>query len=416
MLSEHQEGNVENRIFRRTKMIDLAEERIRQDAKIKVVGIGGGGGNAVNAMINAGFENVEFYVANTDMQALGCSPAVNKIQLGNKLTKGLGAGADPEIGRKAAIEDTDKIMESLSDADMVFITAGLGGGTGTGGAPVIANIAKEINALTVGVVTKPFAFEGRKRMRQAEEGLLVLKEHVDTLITIPNQRLINIVEESTSFQDAFGRVDEVLLQAVRGISDLMTIHGFINLDFADVRSIMQERGMAIMGIGRAKGENRIKEATEQAISSPLLEDTSIDGARGVLLNITGGPDLTLFHVNEISTMIENMVDEDANIIFGAVRDDNMTDEICVTVIATGFGVSEKREHENTYAKEEPKPSTESTFDTYNAHAETLKQNVAAEAKKKPASFVHVARDVGHREFIDSQDFDIPTFMRKNYTN
>lgn len=306
-------------------------------ARIKVIGVGGGGSNAVNRMIEAGIEGIEFLVANTDLQALKRSKAPIKIQLGSKLTKGLGAGANPNVGKEAALEDTEKIIEVLEGADMVFVTTGLGGGTGTGAAPIIASLATELGALTVAVVTKPFQFEGRRRMNQAEQGLRELRECVDTVITIPNERLLHTVEKTSSLADSFGVADDVLRQAVQGISDLITVPGLINLDFADVKSIMEGMGMALMGAGRARGENRAAEATQQAISSPLLEEATIQGAKGVLINITGGPDLTLYEVNEASTIIREAADDDANIIFGAVIDENLKDEMKITVIATGFG-------------------------------------------------------------------------------
>jgi cell division protein FtsZ len=305
-------------------------------ARIKVIGIGGGGSNAVNRMIEAGIEGIEFLVANTDLQALKRSRAPIKIQLGSRLTKGLGAGADPNVGREAALEDTDKIIEVLEGADMVFVTTGLGGGTGTGSAPIIASLATELDALTVAVVTKPFHFEGRRRMQQADNGLRELRECVDTVITIPNERLLHTVDRGVSLADSFKVADDVLRQAVQGISDLITVPGLINLDFADVKSIMQGMGMALMGAGRATGENRAIEATQQAISSPLLEEATIQGAKGVLINITGGPDLTLFEVNAASSIIRESADDDANIIFGAVIDETLTDEMKITVIATGF--------------------------------------------------------------------------------
>jgi cell division protein FtsZ len=305
-------------------------------ARIKVIGIGGGGSNAVNRMIESGIEGIEFLVANTDLQALKRSRAPIKIQLGSRLTKGLGAGADPGVGREAALEDTDKIIEVLEGADMVFVTTGLGGGTGTGAAPIVASLATELDALTVAVVTKPFQFEGRRRMQQAEQGLRELRECVDTVITIPNERLLHTVDRGVSLADSFKVADDVLRQAVQGISDLITVPGLINLDFADVKSIMQGMGMALMGAGRATGENRAIEATQQAISSPLLEEATIQGAKGVLINITGGPDLTLFEVNAASSIIRESADDDANIIFGAVIDETLTDELKITVIATGF--------------------------------------------------------------------------------
>ncbi len=306
-------------------------------ARIKVIGAGGCGGNAVNHMISVGLRNVDFIALNTDIQALQNNHAPMRIQIGDKITGGRGTGGNPEIGRKAALEDEDRIREILTEAEMVFVTAGMGGGTGTGAAPVIARIARELGALTVGVVTKPFQFEGRRRMNQAEEGLRELKNAVDTLITIPNQRLLSVASRNTSLRESFQKADDVLLQAVRGISELVTVHGLINLDFADVRSIMAEMGMAMMGAATASGENRAVEAAQRAISSPLLEDVSIKGARGLLINVTGGPDMALYEVNEAASLIQEEAHEDANIIFGAVIDEKMSDEIRVTVIATGFG-------------------------------------------------------------------------------
>jgi cell division protein FtsZ len=321
-------------------MIEFVERNGGTGAQIRIVGIGGAGGNAVNTMIAAGLAGVDFIVANTDAQALRVNLAPAKVQLGGDLTKGLGAGANPEIGRRATVESEEEIREYLTGADMVFITAGMGGGTGTGGAPVIARIGKEVGALTVGVVTKPFLFEGKKRARYAEEGLRELKTNVDTLISIPNQRLLAVASRSQPLLEAFKKADEVLLQAVRGISDLITVHGLINLDFADVRTIMSEMGMAIMGAASASGESRAEEAARRAIASPLLEDISIRGAKGVLINVTGGSDLTLHEVNEAATLIQEEADEEANIIFGAVIDENLGDELRITVIATGFGEAE----------------------------------------------------------------------------
>ncbi len=315
-------------------MLDF-EFDLDQYANIKVIGVGGGGNNAVNRMINAGLKGVEFIAINTDVQALQMALANNKIQIGAKLTKGLGAGANPDIGQKAAEESRDDIEQAFRGADMVFVTAGMGGGTGTGAAPVVAEVAKEIGALTVGVVTKPFTFEGKKRMHQAEVGIENLKGKVDTLITIPNDRLLQVVEKNTSIIEAFRIADDVLRQGVQGISDLIAVPGLINLDFADVKTIMKDAGSALMGIGIASGENRAVEAAQAAISSPLLE-TSIEGARGVLLNITGGNSLGLFEVNEAAEIIAQAADPEANIIFGAVIDERMEDEVRVTVIATGF--------------------------------------------------------------------------------
>jgi cell division protein FtsZ len=318
-------------------MIELVGKSEALGAKIKVIGVGGGGGNAINTMIASGLPGVEFIAANTDMQALGASLAPAKIQLGAQLTKGLGAGANPEIGRQAALEDAETIREQLCGADMVFVTAGMGGGTGTGGAPVVARVAKELGALTVAVVTKPFSFEGKKRMRQAEDGLREVKDAVDTLIAIPNQRLLSIAGRNTSLLETFKKADDILSHAVRGISDLITVHGLINLDFADVRTIMAEMGLAMMGAGSAIGDNRAIEAAQKAISSPLLEDVSIHGAKGVLINITGPLDLSMHEVNEAATLIQEEAHDDANIIFGAVIDERLGDEIRITVIATGFG-------------------------------------------------------------------------------
>ncbi len=313
------------------------EENTSLGASIKVVGVGGGGNNAVSTMIDGGLTGVEFVVANTDRQALSAHKATGKIQLGMELTKGLGAGANPEIGRRAAIESYNDIVQVLEGADMVFVTAGMGGGTGTGGAPIVAKIAREMGALTIGVVTKPFMFEGKKRQRHADLGIQELKESVDTLIVIPNQKLLSIANDKTPLLETFKKADEVLLQAVKGISDLINIRGLINLDFADIRTVMSSKGMAIMGQGVAHGENRAVEAATAAISSPLLENISIDGATGIIINVTGGPNLSLYEVNEASTLITEAAHEDAEIIFGAVIDDSMTDEIRVTVIATGFG-------------------------------------------------------------------------------
>lgn len=313
-----------------------------QSAQIKVIGVGGGGSNAVNRMIDSGLKGVDFIAVNTDSQALHHSKADHKIQIGAKLTRGLGAGANPEIGLKAAEESHDELMAALKGADMVFVTAGMGGGTGTGAAPVVAQIAKEVGALTVGVVTRPFPFEGRKRSLQAEGGVNNLKAKVDTLILIPNEKLLQVVDKHTSINDAFRIADDVLRQGVQGISDLIAVPGLINLDFADVKTIMQETGTALMGIGASSGENRATVAARAAISSPLLE-TSIEGARGVLLNITGGTDLGLFEVNEAAEIIAQAADPEANIIFGAVIDESMTEEVRVTVIATGFEKSGRRD-------------------------------------------------------------------------
>jgi cell division protein FtsZ len=319
-----------------TLRLKLDLEEARTGARIKVVGVGGGGSNAVNRMVAAGFDGVEFIVANTDLQALRQNPAPNKLQIGSKLTKGLGAGADPNVGRQAALEDTEKLIEALDGADMVFVTTGLGGGTGTGAAPVIASLASELGALTIAVVTKPFKFEGKKRQLQAERGLEELRECVDTVITIPNERLLATIGRTTSLNEAFTSADDVLRQAIQGISDLILVPGLINLDFADVKTIMAGMGLAIMGTGMSEGDDRAIKAANAAISSPLLEDASVKGARGVIINVTGGPDLSLIEVSEASAIIQEAAHEEANIIFGAVVDPGMEGKVKITVIATGF--------------------------------------------------------------------------------
>jgi cell division protein FtsZ len=381
-------------------MFEFVEE-FNLNARIKVIGIGGGGGNAVNTMIGGKLNGVEFLVANTDAQSLDASRAPVRIQLGGAVTKGLGAGANPEIGRRAALEDQETIKEYLAGSDMIFITAGMGGGTGTGGAPVIARVAREVGALTVGVVTKPFIFEGKKRMRQAEEGIAELKSSVDTLIVIPNQRLLSIAAKTTTMLEAFHKADEVLLQAVRGISDLIITPGLINLDFADVRTVMAEMGLALMGASTATGENRAIEAAQRAISSPLLEDISIQGARGVLINITGGPDLCLHEVNEAASMIQEEAHDEANIIFGAVIDDTMTDEIRITVIATGFG--ESKEDRKPVITSAGHVSSMNNLNTMHhmAHSAPPAANVSPVKNKK---VVHLGTIV--------DDLDAPTWQRK----
>src|SRR3954462_3782866 len=311
-------------------------DQSKQAAKIRVVGVGGGGSNAVNTMIAANLDRVDFIAANTDIQALVNNKAPVRIQIGQTLTKGLGAGANPEIGREAALESREQIAAALAGADMVFVPAGMGGGPGTGAAPIIADIAKSQGALTVAVVTKPFLFEGNKRRKQAEQGLVELKAAVDTVITIPNQRLLTLSEKSIPLLETFKKADEVLLNAVQGISDLIQYHGYINVDFADVKTIMSDRGLALMGTGRASGDKRALNAMQQAISSPLLEDVTIDGATGLLINITGGKDMTLQEVNEALTLVHDAADPEAEIIFGSLIDENQRDEVKITIIATGF--------------------------------------------------------------------------------
>ncbi|MGH7434463.1 MAG: cell division protein FtsZ [Polyangiaceae bacterium] len=321
--------------------IEFADETQQYEARIKVVGVGGSGGNAVNTMINFGLEGVEFIVVNTDAQALNASAAPTKLPIGSTVTRGLGAGADPERGRKAALEDVQRIKELISGADMVFVTAGMGGGTGTGAAPIIAQIAHEEGALTVGVVTKPFIFEGRQRARRAELGLAMLSEHVDTLITIPNQKLLLLGDDDLTFIDACRKADEVLFQAVKGISDLITQNGIVNVDFADVKTVMSNMGRALMGTGVAKGQNRARLAAEMAVASPLLDDISVEGATGVLINIVGGPDLKMREIQEAASLVQEQAHEDANIIFGASIDDTLGENVKVTVIATGFDAQER---------------------------------------------------------------------------
>jgi len=378
-------------------------------AKIKVVGIGGGGGNAVNRMIQAGIKGVEFIVANTDVQAMRASAAPVKLQIGGKLTKGLGAGANPEIGKQAALEDTDRILEALSGADMIFITTGMGGGTGTGAAPIIASLAAELGALTVAVVTKPFNFEGKRRRVQAEQGIRALRDTVDTLITIPNERLLNFVERATSLSEAFKIADDILRQAVQGISDLITVPGEINLDFADVRTIMHGMGMALMGTGVSSGEHRAVEAAQRAISSPLLEEASIEGAKGVLINITGGPDMTLFEVHEAASIIQEAADEEANIIFGTVIDPRMKDEVKVTVIATGFDNATKGLL-NTRG-EQLSTSARSSGPTTAVHRPFAPKEIAAQHHEPAPAPAAPEKQVG----AEGEIFDPPFFRKGGFT-
>ena len=362
------------------------------------VGVGGGGSNAVKRMATSSMTGVEFIVVNTDAQALQSCPVETKLQIGEKLTKGLGAGSNPEIGRKAAIEDTDKILNLLEGADMVFVTSGLGGGTGTGATPVIANLAKEVGVLAVGVVTKPFQFEGRVRMAQADRGLQELRERVDTLITIPNQQLLAVADRTTTFLEAFKLADDVLRQAVQGISDLILIPGLINVDFADVRTIMAERGLAMMGTGYAVGEDCAAEATQQAINSPLLENVSIEGARGVLLNITGGPDLGLHEVEQVGQTIYEAADPNAHIIFGAVVDERMNREVRVTVIATGF------EQQQPRVAEEAKIADIKAYATKVVERPSYLRRRAGKAEVRSAQLM--------LQEVEEDELDIPTFLRR----
>ncbi len=398
-------------------MIEFDENK-NLAAKVKIIGIGGGGNNALNTMISYQLSGVEFIAANTDGQALASNMAPMKLQLGENLTKGLGAGANPEIGRKAALEDVEKIREALKGSDMVFITAGLGGGTGTGGGPVIAEVAREMGALTVAIVTKPFHFEGKKRMKQAEEGLANLKMTADALITIPNQRLLSISGKSMTLLEAFKKADEVLFHAAKGISDIIVGHGIINLDFADVRTVMAETGMALMGTGIASGENRSVEAAQKAISSPLLEDITIEGARGLLINITGGENMTLSEINEATTLIQKEAHEEANVIWGMVVDKTMKEEIRVTVIATGFGKKEEKKTSQFKKvapisfglREQSKDFSHLSFNTKenNRDIPAFMRRVKAnerfdELKLEPPSDFSIE---------DEDRFDIPTFLRK----
>jgi cell division protein FtsZ len=370
---------------------------IENFALIKVVGVGGGGSNAVNRMIRAELLGVEFIAVNTDAQALLLSDAPHKLRIGDKVTKGLGSGADPVVGRKSAEDDSEKLYEALKEADMVFVTAGMGGGTGTGAAPIIAEIAKDVGALTVAVVTKPFSFEGAKRRLLAEQGIAELVDKVDTLITIPNDRLLQVVEKKTSMVDAFRIVDDVLRQGVQGISDLITVPGLINLDFADVKTIMTNAGSALMGIGHGSGESRAADAARQAIMSPLLEQ-SIDGARGVLFTITGGPDLTLFEVNEAAEIIHAAADPEANIIFGAVIDERMGGEVKISVIATAFEQARaiRRLEGPTYKRQAPSVEQRATLASAVAPAPVTAPQPRAEESKK----------------YDANDLEVPSFLRR----
>jgi len=407
---------------------------VRRGAKIKVIGVGGGGSNAVNRMVEVGLCGVEFIVANTDAQALDHSKAAVKIQLGQKLTKGLGAGADPNVGRQAALEDTDMIIQALSGADMIFVTTGLGGGTGTGAAPVIASLGSELGALTIGVVTKPFKFEGKKRALHAEAGLEALRECVDTIITIPNERLLQVVDRRTTINEAFGLADDVLRQAIQGISDLILVPGLINLDFADVRTIMSGMGVAMMGTGMADGDGRAMHAAQRAVSSPLLEDSSVTGARGVIINVTGGPDMSLMEVNEASSVIQESAHEDANIIFGAVIDPNLTGKIKITVIATGFDRKGSHRTISTAAVQTPVDLTNYTAHLARADAEhaepavqtkpaaqasssqapslTLNRRPALELSLPPANGGggHESMEVNGLDL--SSPLDVPAFLRR----
>ena len=371
-------------------------EQVPQAAKIKVIGLGGGGGNAVSRMMAAEFTGVDFIVANTDLQALRHSPAPVKMQLGGKLTQGLGAGSNPEVGRDAALEDPESITKILEGADMVFITAGLGGGTGTGAAPIVASLAKDLGILTVAVVTKPFTFEGKKRMLQAEAGMEALRNVVDTLIAIPNQRLLSVVDRGTPLLEAFKVADTVLQQAVQGISDLILVPGLVNLDFADVRTIMSGMGMAMMGTGVGHGEHRALDAAQKAVASPLLDDTSIEGARGILINFTGGSDFAIHEVEEGARIVQEAAHEEANIIFGAVIDPGLRDEVRMTVIATGF----------TERKQETSPTK--IVDLPRASRNTGQPGAASAWRRRLAADVRAEAD----DPMGDADYDVPAFLRR----
>jgi cell division protein FtsZ len=408
--------------------ISFNEEPLN-DAKIKVIGVGGGGGNAVNRMIDAGVEGIEFIVANTDLQALRLSRAPVKLQLGVKLTNGLGAGANPEVGRKAALEDSDKIIEALEGADMVFVTTGLGGGTGTGAAPIIASLASEMGALTVAVVTKPFSFEGKRRMMQAEKGIAELMESVDTTIVIPNEKLL-AVAENAGFFESFRVADDILRQGVQGISDIITIPGIINRDFADVKTIMARMGYAVMGTATASGQNRTAEAAQRAIASPLLEAGAIDGARGILINITGSASLKLAEVQQACTIIQSAAHEDANIIFGAVLDEKMKDAVKITVIATGFGESSRARqmrglevrssfaasHDDAMDFPDPvRPSQSSSFPPPDLMMEEPRMAESAAVTTSHGGAEVISLDAMRNAMVanfEQEDLDVPAFLRK----
>jgi len=405
-------------------MLEFGEET-RKSACIKVIGVGGGGSNAVNTMISSGLAGVEFITANTDVQALDGSLASTKVQLGAELTRGLGAGANPNVGRQAAEADAESIRELLDGSDMVFVTCGMGGGTGTGAAPVIAKIAKDMGILTVAVVTKPFIFEGKQRMRQADEGLADLKHSVDTIITIPNQRLLGVIDKRTPFKDAFRIVDDVLRQAVQGISDVIMMDGYINLDFADVRTIMSSMGRAVMGIGSAKGENRAVEAAQKAVSSPLLEEGNIDGARGVLINITGGPDLAMTEVIEASSIIHEIADDEANIIFGSVIREDIEDEVHVTVIATGFDPPAVTYHQTHHHKKLEEATIPTPIPVPAILPDIAEISIGEEKvlgktanlkpyRENPALLKKVVGGDYRNEAlgIDNDELDVPTFLRR----
>lgn len=388
-------------------MFKLEEEK-PMTTIIKVIGVGGAGTNAVNRMIATGMEGVEFIVANTDAQQLRDSLATEKIQLGTKLTRGLGAGANPEIGREAANEDRDKLQKILKGADMVFITSGMGGGTGTGAAPVVAEIAKEAGALVVGVVTKPFKVEGKRRMNQAEEGIKNLKEKVDTLITIPNDLLLKIIDRKTPIEDAFKLADDILRQGVQGIADLIMVTGLVNVDFADVRTVMKETGDALMGVGIGTGENKALEATQMAINSPLLEETSIEGAKAVLINIAGGNDLSLHEVNEVTNEITRQVDPEANIIFGTTVDSALSEKVRITVIATGFDRKKNMLSVNGVKTSSASGGSGAALTLIEGKQDAQKSKTASSARTFSLDYERK----NHKKDYSNEDLDIPAFLRR----
>jgi cell division protein FtsZ len=411
--------------------IEFADETREYQARIKVVGVGGSGGNAINTMINFGLDGVEFITVNTDAQAINSNAAAIKIPIGAAVTRGLGAGADPEKGRKAALEDVTRLKEAIAGADMVFVTAGMGGGTGTGAAPVIAQLAREEGALTVGVVTKPFVFEGRQRARRAEQGIALLTEHVDTLITIPNEKLMMLGDDELTFVDAFRKADEVLFQAVKGISDLITLDGIVNVDFADVRTVMNSMGRALMGTGCAKGEGRARLAAEQAVMSPLLDNISVDGATGVLINVVGGPDMKMKEIQEAASFIQEQAHEEANIIFGASIDESMGDALKVTVIATGFDpvsneVSESREARRPAQKvslregfgpppsaRAPRSDMRETVPVFSSRKPAAAAaSLQANAPRESQSFLPQVRERITFPSTAEPDWDTPAFQRR----
>ncbi len=402
-------------------MIEFEPKSLKQMsiASIKVIGVGGAGGNTVNSIIESGCQGIEFIVANTDAQALELSKAPYKVQIGIKSTKGLGTGANPEVGKRAAEEDLDKILDAIGNADIVFLAAGMGGGTGSGGLPVVARALREKGILSIAIVTKPFVFEGKRRTQVAKDAIEQLKKEVDTLIVIPNQKLLDVVDQNVSMIDAFSMINDVLSQSVRGISDIITKPGHINVDYADVRTIMKDRGLAVMGTGKASGSDRAKEAALQAISSPLLENMSIQGAHGVLLNITGGKDLGLHEISEAASIIYEQAAEDANIILGSVIDESMNDEVIVTIIATGFEPQITQESRDFVMFEQSEVHVQATVLDRSDESEKLSETIDAAEQKESEAEERADQEMASQEegkgqhiILDPNDLDVPTFMRK----